>query len=90
MAVGDEWIACNGWRMHKLDDFLLYKNTNTTSTVVPRKTAAQVKTPPNAITVSRDKRLLDLQMPTPEANAQLLWSLRVQSAAKVDAWLEAA
>ncbi len=90
MAAGDEWIACNGWRMHKLDDFLLYKNTNATSTVVPRKTAAQVKTPPNAITVSRDKRLLDLQMPTPEANAQLLCSLRVQSAAKVDAWLEAA
>jgi predicted metalloprotease with PDZ domain len=93
MAAGDEWLACNGWRMHKLDDFLLYKNAENQK-VQKSKTAASKREPTpqtatNAITLSRDKRLLHLSLPTPAFDREQAWALRVHSADKANAWLDA-
>ncbi len=96
MAAGDEWLACNGWRMHKLDDFLLYKNAETqaaktqkTGKIAATTRAATPQATANAITVSRDKRLLQLSLATPPADREQVWALRVQSADKANAWLDA-
>ncbi|MES2412517.1 MAG: peptidase M61 [Pseudomonadota bacterium] len=83
-AAGDEWLGVEpagkasqdkpssaGWRMHKLDDLTLYAG-------VARKMIALV---------SRDKRLLRLELPMPPALTT--WRLAVQDAAKVDLWLAA-
>ena len=93
LAAGDEWLACNGWRMHKMDDFLVYKNAENRSSAEVKsmgskhKSAQQAQS--NTITVSRDKRLLQLSLPMPPADREQVWALRVQSADKANAWLDA-
>ncbi len=82
-AAGDEWLglepasraktpASRGWRMSRLDDLLLYAGN-------AKKVIALV---------SRDKRLLRLELTMPPALTT--WRLSVQDAAKVNQWLAAA
>ena len=78
-APGDEWLGVEpvspkngrsgGWRMQRLDDFLLYADT-------AKKLIALV---------SRDKRLLRLELTLPPPATT--WRLSIKDAAKVDAWL---
>ncbi len=74
-APGDEWLAVesikqqNGWRMQRLDDLLLYAGTAKKVTAL----------------VSRDKRLLRLELTIPPAATT--WRLAIHDASKVDAWL---
>ena len=90
-APGDEWLALEpqvkekakartkspanikladgGWRMNRLDDLLLYAGT-------AKKVLALV---------SRDKRLLRLELTIPPALTT--WRLAVQDAAKIEQWL---
>ncbi len=80
-APGDEWLAVSpagtsraaaadaGWRMSRLDDLLLYAGDAKKVTAL----------------ISRDKRLLRLELPIPPALTT--WRLAVQDAAKVDNWL---
>ena len=53
-AAGDEWIAVNDWRIHKLEDLAVLAGP-----------AKQI-----TATVSRDKRLLRLKLPMPQATQQ--------------------
>jgi len=80
-APGDEWLAVEpitnkaapsaaGWRMSHLDDLLAYAGN-----------AKKV----NAL-VSRDKRLLRLELAIPPALTT--WRLAVRDAAKIDHWLQ--
>ena len=79
-AAGDEWLgvelisknrtpAGQGWRMSRLDDLTLYAGH-------AKKVVALV---------SRDKRLLRLELTMPPALTT--WRLAVQDAAKVEQWL---
>ena len=74
-AAGDEWLGVEtikppgGWRMQRLDDLLLYAGT-------AKKVVALV---------SRDKRLVRLELTIPPAAAT--WRLAIHDASKVDAWL---
>jgi predicted metalloprotease with PDZ domain len=82
-AAGDEWLGVEpigkpsaaatdaGWRMSKLDDLTVYAGHAKKLTVL----------------VSRDKRLLRLELAIPPALTT--WRLAVQDAAKVDRWLAA-
>ncbi len=92
-AAGDEWLgvepvqaihavkavkrssattATAGWRLNKLDDLLLYCSPGDKLTAL----------------VSRDKRLLRLNMTLPEATTT--WRLSAKNSALVDRWLEPA
>jgi predicted metalloprotease with PDZ domain len=74
LAAGDEVLAVNDWRVHQLNDLLLYAGP-----------AQQV-----TLTVSRDKRLLRLPLTVPQQGSKtpLQHSVRlsVQDAARVSAW----
>lgn len=82
-AAGDEWVGVEaatktkagvagpGWRMSRLDDLTLYAGG-------AKKVIALV---------SRDKRLLRLELAMPPVLTT--WRLAVQDAAKVDRWLAA-
>ncbi len=72
-AVGDEWLGVDDWRLSKLDDLLLYAGTATEVSAL----------------VSRDKRLLRLQLALPGTDATAAYRLVVQDAARVSAWLAA-
>ena len=72
-AVGDEWLGVNDWRLSKLDDLLLYTGTATEVSAL----------------VSRDKRLLRLQLTLPGKDASAAYRLVIQDAARVSAWLAA-
>jgi predicted metalloprotease with PDZ domain len=77
-AAGDEWLGieitgaatASGWRMSRLDDLLLY--------------AGQAKKV--IALVSRDKRLLRLELSLPPALTT--WRLTTQDPAKIDQWLQ--
>ncbi len=83
-AAGDEWLGVetatktkagnpdSGWRMNRLDDLPLYAGS-------AKKVVALV---------SRDKRLLRLELAMPPALTT--WRLAVQDATKIDRWLAAA
>jgi predicted metalloprotease with PDZ domain len=83
-CAGDEWLAVGTarggqWRLHKLDDLLLY-----TGDVAGKTDSKAVQA-----LVSRDKRLqsLTLQLPCAERADLATWMLRSQDAVRVDAWL---
>jgi len=76
-ASGDEWIAVQpsgaeahgAWRLQTLDDFTLFAGNARKVTAI----------------VSRDKRLLTLNLTLPKASQAV--RLAVRDAARVDAWL---
>jgi predicted metalloprotease with PDZ domain len=73
MAAGDEWLAMNDWRIHKLDDLgLLCGNTKQA-----------------IATVSRDKRLLGLPLNLPNAASEPSSSFMLRSSKDelLSAWL---
>jgi predicted metalloprotease with PDZ domain len=80
LSAGDECLAVNDWRLHKLDDLPLYAGADKTV----------------ALLVSRDKRLMRLTLALPPratADAplqasQLSWRLAVQDAARFRAWTD--
>jgi predicted metalloprotease with PDZ domain len=85
-CAGDEWLALGSsaarggmWRLHKLDDLLLYTG----------EVAQSQKSKPVQALVSRDKRLHTLKLALPPAEREDLatWVLRAGDAAKLDAWL---
>jgi predicted metalloprotease with PDZ domain len=73
LAAGDEWIAADDWRIHKLEDLamLCAKKTHTVATI------------------SRDKRLLRLNLALPQADSELSSSFMLRSAKEeaLSAWL---
>jgi predicted metalloprotease with PDZ domain len=75
IAAGDEWlgveVAGQGWRMAKLDDLLLYAGNHKKVTAL----------------VSRDRRLLRLELTLPAAATT--WRLVLRDAAKAQPWLAA-
>jgi predicted metalloprotease with PDZ domain len=75
IAAGDEWlgveVAGQGWRMTKLDDLLLYAGNHKKVTAL----------------VSRDRRLLRLELTLPAAATT--WRLVLRDAAKAQPWLAA-
>ncbi len=73
MAAGDEWLAVDDWRIHKLEDIALLCGT-----------AKQA-----LATVSRDKRLLHLKLTLPSATDEISSSYALRSAKDqlVNAWL---
>jgi predicted metalloprotease with PDZ domain len=81
-AAGDEWLGieitgtaattASGWRMNRLDDLLLYAGE-------AQKVIALV---------SRDKRLLRLELSMPPALTT--WRLAVQDTVKIEQWLQPA
>ena len=71
-AAGDEWIAVNDWRIHKLEDLTLLAGP-----------AKQI-----TATVSRDKRLLRLKLPMPQAaQAPSSFMLRTGKDEPLSQWL---
>lgn len=77
MAAGDEWVAVETgrarsvWRMHKLDDLLLYAGGQT-------RVHAWV---------ARDRQLLRLPLRLPPPSATTTWLLAALSDSQVNAWL---
>jgi len=77
MAPGDEWVAVETgrghslWRMHKLDDLLLYAGGQTRVHVW----------------VARDRQLLRLPLRLPPPSATTTWLLAALSDSQVNAWL---
>ncbi len=87
-CAGDEWLAVGSarggqWRLHKLDDLLLYTGD------VAGKAGNKAASKAVQALVSRDKRLhtLKLQLPSAERHDLATWVLRSQDAKQVDAWL---
>ncbi len=79
MMAGDEWygieIAGQGWRLGKLEELAMYAPQGTTSITA---------------LVARDRQLLRLTLPLPQASAPLSnYKLRVQDEAAVNRWLSA-
>ena len=79
MVAGDEWygieIAGQGWRLGKLEELAMYAPQGTTSITA---------------LVARDRQLLRLTLPLPQASAPLSnYKLRVQDEAAVNRWLSA-
>jgi predicted metalloprotease with PDZ domain len=84
---GDEWLAVGSgsatrggmWRLHKLDDLLLYTG----------EVAQSQKSKTVQALVSRDKRLHTLKLALPAAEREDLatWVLRAGDATRLDAWL---
>ena len=79
MMAGDEWygieIAGQGWRLGKLEELAMYAPQGTTSITA---------------LVARDRQLLRLTLPLPQASAPLSnYKLRVQDEAAVNGWLSA-
>ena len=75
LAPGDEWLALEysgaTWRLHKLDDVLLYAGWG-------KKVTAWV---------SRDRQVLQLPLVIPKTQEQTTWRLAIGDAHKVKAWL---
>ena len=79
MMAGDEWygieIGGQGWRLGKLEELTMYAPQGTTSITA---------------LVARDRQLLRLTLPLPQASAPLSnYKLRVQDEAAVNRWLSA-
>lgn len=79
MMAGDEWygieIAGQGWRLGKLEELAMYVPQGSTSITA---------------LVARDRQLLRLTLPLPQASAPLSnYKLRVQDEAAVNRWLSA-
>lgn len=79
MMAGDEWygieIGGQGWRLGKLEELAMYAPQGTTSITA---------------LVARDRQLLCLTLPLPQASAPLSnYKLRVQDEAAVNRWLSA-
>ncbi len=79
MMAGDEWygieIGGQGWRLGKLEELAMYAPQGTTSITA---------------LVARDRQLLRLTLPLPQASAPLSnYKLRVQDEAAVNRWLSA-
>ena len=79
MMAGDEWygieIGGQGWRLSKLEELAMYVPQGTTSITA---------------LVARDRQLLRLTLPLPQASAPLSnYKLRVQDEAAVNRWLSA-
>jgi predicted metalloprotease with PDZ domain len=83
---GDEWLAVGSgaarggmWRLHKLDDLLMYTG----------EVAQSQKSKTVQALVARDKRLHTLKLALPAAEREDLatWVLRAGDAARLDAWL---
>ncbi len=79
MMAGDEWygieIAGQGWRLGKLEELAMYAPQGTTSITA---------------LVARDRQLLRLTLPLPQASAPLSnYKLRVHDEAAVNRWLSA-
>ncbi len=77
IAAGDEWLAADDWRIHKLEDLSLLCGSAS-----PAKAAA-------VITISRDKRLLRLKLALPGASAEPSSSFMLRSSKDetLSAWL---
>ena len=75
MAAGDEWLAVGDWRLHKLDDLVLYG-------AVHANKSKRVKA-----LISRDQRLLRLDLTVPAEEDSVTWLLRAGDALRLDAWL---
>jgi predicted metalloprotease with PDZ domain len=95
-CAGDEWLAVGTahggqWRMHKLDDLLLYTVDAAGDPTRPGKSRRknQKQAPTVTALVSRDQRLhsLSLQVPHAEHPDLATWVLRAGDAGRVDAWL---
>ncbi len=74
LAAGDEWLAIDDWRIHKLEDLTLLCG----------------KAPQATATISRDKRLLRLPLQMPSANKEepsSSFMLRSTNDVAVSAWL---
>ncbi len=73
LAAGDEWLAAGDWRIHKLDELALLCGTQTST----------------LITVSRDKRVIRLQLALPAATGEPSSSFMLRSAKdeSLNAWL---
>ena len=71
MAAGDEWLAVGDWRLRKLDDLLIFTGRS-------RRVKALV---------SRDQRLLRLDLALPAQEDSVTWMLRAGDVACLDAWL---
>jgi predicted metalloprotease with PDZ domain len=73
IAAGDEWLAVEDWRIHKLEDLLHLVGS------LPRIT----------VTLSRDKRVLrlPLAMPAPEGEPSSSFMLRSAKDELLNAWL---
>ena len=79
MMAGDEWygieIGGQGWRLGKLEELAMYAPQGTTSITA---------------LVARDRQLLRLTLPLPQASAPLSnYKLRVQDEAAANRWLSA-
>jgi predicted metalloprotease with PDZ domain len=64
LSAGDEWIAADDWRIHKLEDLTMLCGS-TTQTIA---------------TVSRDKRLLRLPLTLPQADTERSTSFMLRTA----------
>jgi predicted metalloprotease with PDZ domain len=77
-APGDEWLgleaggkSASSWRMKKIDDLALYAGTAKKVTAL----------------ISRDRRLLRLNLNLPAASEVSTWRLGIDAPAKLKAWL---
>ncbi|MFT4191072.1 MAG: PDZ domain-containing protein [Comamonas sp.] len=89
LAPGDEILAANGWRLHKLDELLLYRQP-----LKPRSGKATTASPPATryapvrLLVARDQRVLELTLAWPQVEeTSVTWQLAIGRESAVQAWL---
>ncbi len=75
MAAGDEWLAVGDWRLRKLEDLPLYVPLTSGKT---RRVKAWI---------SRDQRLLRLDLALPAEDDGVTWMLRPEDTLRVNTWL---
>ncbi|KAF1023098.1 MAG: hypothetical protein GAK30_00788 [Paracidovorax wautersii] len=87
LAPGDELLAANGWRLHKLDDLLLYRRPKAARGKADAQKGA-TRYAPTELLVARDLRTFTVTLDWPAVDeSSVNWKLAVASADRVRAWL---
>jgi predicted metalloprotease with PDZ domain len=93
LSVGDECLAVNDWRLHKLDDLPLYAGADKTVSILVsrdkrlmRVTLALPARPATGGTTQGQANSLHSSLDAPLKPSQLSWRLAVQDATRFRAW----
>lgn len=89
LAPGDEILAANGWRLHKLDELLLYRRPLQARGKKAPPPGQAARYAPIRLLVARDQRLAELTLAWPAVEeAAVSWQLAVEREAAARAWLD--
>jgi predicted metalloprotease with PDZ domain len=88
LAPGDEILAAQGWRVHQIEQLLLYRQPLKRAAGRSTSTSTVTRYAPLRLLVARDQRLLDLTLTWPQVDeSSVNWQLLIEDAAAASRWL---